>query len=245
MLRAKGGGLGGPNEHLSIHWASRASDGILYPWAPPPSRPRVLAHHLHGSCECSRPSHSRWDPDKPAPHLKRSPPRRHVRGAGLRPGLLTPPTAGGRRSLVIALSGGDGGLRFHKAYRLHDFTRSPVPSGLHFLPNWPGVCQARRVFICGVLCATTALPAPRRAPACRAPFLSDFFGDCPERPAIGGYFSYVFLNGPVSTFQIQRRHRRLNWSPILIAAAVVVVERLRRACAQRRWLALADDDRRD
>jgi hypothetical protein len=138
--------LGGPNEHLSIHWASRASDGILYPWAPPPSRPRVLAHHLHGSCECSRPSHSRWDPDKPAPHLKRSPPRRHVRGAGLRPGLLTPPTAGGRRSLVIALSGGDGGLRFHKAYRLHDFTRSPVPSGLHFLPNWPGVCQARRVF---------------------------------------------------------------------------------------------------
>ena len=34
--------------------------------------------------------------------------------------------------------------------------------------------------------------------------LSDFFGDCRERPAIGGYFSSVFLNCPVSILQIQR-----------------------------------------
>jgi hypothetical protein len=30
-----------------------------------------------------------------------------------------------------------------------------------------------------------------------------FFGDCRERPAIGGYFSSVFLNCPVSALQIQ------------------------------------------
>ena len=28
-----------------------------------------------------------------------------------------------------------------------------------------------------------------------------FFGDCRERPAIGGYFSSVFLNCPVSALQ--------------------------------------------